>query len=531
MSTGVRPRAEPTPPPRQAPAAPSGVRRLALIGGGPVAATVLAALADELAASGGPVPWEIVLVDRTAETGGGEPHATGTSAALLLNDRLAAIDSTGVGFGHWLVTHREQWQANLSADPEPLVAAWLAEHADPIRDGRYDNLFVPRVLLGEFLRQRFAAARHLLAGLGVPVRVLGGEVRAVRPDRQGWLLTVSGVPDPVVADTVLLGLGSPQAPPPPAMGRPGFFSYAQARDVLGFRARLDRVLATVRGGTNRVVVLGSAAAACEVLYLLEGTAATEILVISRGGRLPDGLPSGIAEPFASRALCALAATWSSGDEVPSSAALVDAVIGDVADGRRRGYTIVDMLPALGAAFNTVLPLLPPTQFRRFVEVDSARYRRTIRHTSTDYARSIRRLTAAGRLTLHRATVADVAPGTADELVVTTGEARLPAAAVVDCRGFTDVGSAAGPLLPDLLASGTVTANPSGRGIAVNERLEAAPGLFVHGPLLAGTSRGTDQIWSLENVPRIHALAGRVANEIRTRLSADASGRPQRGVRR
>ncbi|MBF9132803.1 FAD/NAD(P)-binding protein [Plantactinospora sp. S1510] len=527
MSTDVRPRAEPTGPGAQGPAASVGVRRLALVGGGPVAASVLAALADELPATGAPVPWEVILLDRNGETGGGEPHAAGTSAALLLNDRLAAIDSTGIGFAHWLATHRKRWVADLAADPEPLVAAWLADHADQLCQDRFDDLFLPRVLLGEFLRQRFAAARRRLAARGVPVRVLTGEVRTVRAAGDGWLLTVLDAPAPIAVDTALLGLGSPLPPPPPVADHPGFFSYSQAREVPTFRARLSRLLAAPDDGCRRVVVLGSAAAACEVLYLLEGTVASDVVVLSRSGRLPDGLPSGIAEPFTCRELSGLETVWAAGTEPPSSAELVEAVIRDVAAGRDRGYTIVDMLPALGAAFGSALPQLPPTQVRRFVETDSPRYRRAIRHTSTDYALAIRRLVAAGRLSLGRAAVTDVAPGPAGQLVVTAGDTRLPAVAVIDCRGFADVRTAAGPLLRDLLATGTVTANPSFRGLDVNERLEAAPGLFVLGPLLAGTSRGADQIWSLENVPRIHVLAKRVAGEIRTRLGVDAPG-PSRG---
>ena len=54
------------------------------------------------------------------------------------------------------------------------------------------------------------------------------------------------------------------------------------------------------------------------------------------------------------------------------------------------------------------------------------------------------------------------------------------------------------------------ANDTGRGLAVDDELAAAPGLFVLGPLLAGTAQGADYIWFLENVTRIHQLAERVA---------------------
>ena len=81
---------------------------------------------------------------------------------------------------------------------------------------------------------------------------------------------------------------------------------------------------------------------------------------------------------------------------------------------------------------------------------------------------------------------------------------------MDCRGFAGVAEGAHPVVQSLLRTGTVLANETGRGLAVDHDFAAAPGLFVLGPLLAGTAQGDDYIWFLENVPVIHGLAERVA---------------------
>ena len=85
-----------------------------------------------------------------------------------------------------------------------------------------------------------------------------------------------------------------------------------------------------------------------------------------------------------------------------------------------------------------------------------------------------------------------------------------APAVVDCRGFAEISRSGDRLLRGLLRDGLITPNPSNLGLRVNEDFEAAPGLAVLGPLLAGTSQGEDHIWHLEDIPRIFAYAARVA---------------------
>ncbi len=90
---------------------------------------------------------------------------------------------------------------------------------------------------------------------------------------------------------------------------------------------------------------------------------------------------------------------------------------------------------------------------------------------------------------------------------------------MDCRGFAGAADGAHPVVASLLRRGTVRANETGRGLAVDHDFAAAHGLFVLGPLLAGTAQGDDYIWFLENVPVIHRLAERVAHAVWRQLGA------------
>jgi uncharacterized NAD(P)/FAD-binding protein YdhS len=209
----------------------------------------------------------------------------------------------------------------------------------------------------------------------------------------------------------------------------------------------------------------------------------------------------------------------------TSAGLVRALARDFAVGRGRGHTAVDLMPAIGPPFDELLAGLPAAEKRRFTESDFIVYRRLVRHTSPDYAAAADRLARTGQLRCVRGRVVDLIarPGRLDVRIERDAAPHtLRAAAVVDCRGFTGVRRATNPVVADLIGSGAVAANPCGRGLLVNDRFEAAPGLFVLGPALAGTALPNIavHIWSLENIPRIHALAERVAAGLWTDLCTD-----------
>ena len=108
--------------------------RLVMIGGGPSCVSVVLRLAALAEAAAAEPALAIVLVDRQGETGGGGPHARTVSPALLLNDSVSEIDSTGIGLTDWLLTHRERWLAPLRHDPDPRVAGWVRRHAPAVRD-------------------------------------------------------------------------------------------------------------------------------------------------------------------------------------------------------------------------------------------------------------------------------------------------------------------------------------------------------------------------------------------------------------
>jgi uncharacterized NAD(P)/FAD-binding protein YdhS len=498
----------------------------------------------------GPDRFEVVLVDRAGETGGGAPHAATVSAALLLNDSIAETDSTGLGLVAWLTANRARWQGMLVDSGDRRAARWLERHRTEIDRDELGGLFLPRLVFGQFMRERWTDAVETLGSSGVTVSALAAEVVGVVPAGSDlWRVQLAGR-DPLDADAVLLAVGNVTAPAPEAVAdHPGYLDFEVARELAAAEPRLAARLTALPPGSRRIAVLGSSAAATEFLYAVEGGSelarlVDELVVLSPSGRIADGLRSAHVRPHALRHLPALVAAVEEEGRTPvaapTSASLVEAVVSDAAEAERLGYTIVDLLPATRATppptsanvahwFSRLFAVLPPAEKRAFVRADYKAYRETVRHTSTDYAEAVARLRERGLLTVLAARVRDLRPTPDGGLTVryeTAGRTRkLAAGIVVDCRGFAGVAEGAHPTVQRLLRTGTVSANETGRGLAVDDDLAAAPGLFVLGPLLAGTAQGADYIWFLENVPRIHQLAERVAGAVWHRLGVRAAASP------
>jgi uncharacterized NAD(P)/FAD-binding protein YdhS len=525
------------------------VPRLVLIGGGPSSLCVLLRIAELVrlprADTAPPDRFEVVLVDRAGETGGGAPHASTVSAALLLNDSITETESSGLGLVAWLIANRARWQDMLLDSGDPRATRWLERHRAEIDRDEFGGLFLPRLVFGQFLRERWSDAVGTLGLSGISVSVLAAEVQDVVPgESDRWRVHLAGR-EALDADAVLLAVGNVTASAPESIAEhPGYLSFEVARELPAAEPRLAARLAALPAGSRRIVVLGSSAAATEFLYAVEGAPALdglvdELVVLSPSGRIPDGLCSSHVTPHALRRMPALLAAIEGETAAPAhtAAAVVEAVVGDVAEAHSQGYTIVDLLPAARAAppstsanvshwFRQLFALLPPAEKRAFVNTEYKAYRETIRHTSTDYAEAVARLRDRGLLSVLAARVRELRPAPDAGITVRyemSGEPReLAAATVVDCRGFAGVAEGAHPAVRSLLRTGTVLANETGRGLAVDQDFAAAPGLFVLGPLLAGTAQNPDYIWFLENVPVIHGLAERVAQAAWRRLGAPTS---------
>jgi uncharacterized NAD(P)/FAD-binding protein YdhS len=473
-----------------------------LVGGGVSSLSVMLRLAQQRTLRPGS---RLAVVDTDGETGGGVAYGRHVHPAFLLNDRITKIDRTGLGLGAWLVENAAGVLDRLSRYDDVRVRRWIRCYGAQLLQGDVAELYVPRAVFGRFARLQFEQARRRLVEQGVAVDVVTATLQDMTKTHTGWELHVT--PSATLhALSVVLGIGGPVADA--ASAHPRYVAGHPGMDL----PAAERVVLQASGGD--VLLLGSAASAVEIVYCVEGnpdlrSAFRRVVAISPSGRLPDGLGSPSAPPFVADAL--LRDSNSADDLMADLAA-------DVQTARHAGLGLPDAYQALHAAFVTRFRRMDATEKKRVTDLHVPTYLTLMRKTSTVYASGARRLLAREQLVYVPGRVAAVST-VGNEVHVTLQDGRsLRGAVALDCRGFGK--AVRNPLLGRLMTAGVVETNDSNMGgIRVNTRLEAAPGLVVLGPLLAGTPRTGDHIWHLEDIPRIYEIAEDVVRTLRDVVAA------------
>jgi uncharacterized NAD(P)/FAD-binding protein YdhS len=92
--------------------------------------------------------------------------------------------------------------------------------------------------------------------------------------------------------------------------------------------------------------------------------------------------------------------------------------------------------------------------------------------------------------------------------------------IVNCSGFRPLHELSEEsLLDNMVRHGTCRPTQWGRGIVVNDDMEANDGLFVMGPLLAGNVIGGFPVWHVEHCGRISSFSATLGGTLAARVAA------------
>lgn len=501
---------------------------LAIVGAGASGTHTLLALLERLscAAPDGPAPTRIVVIDRDPQFFAGVAwgNRSGPSSLTLSTVQRFLPDQERARFIAWLDS-RSARARDTAVDPE-----WIDRHRADVTAGRWDHLFVPRRWYGEYLahRARTAIADARAAGVA-EVELRTADVTAVDRSEDRHLVTaVEGGGGVVTVDAaaVVLALGSP-----PTRRLPGTDASSDGpiHDIYDpglpdTLARLHRDLAALPAGDRRVLVVGGNASALEFLLASRGVIGelgAPVTVLSPSGRPRHWRGKRDDEEADLPAITALRARAVDGDRV-TAAELHDAVAADLRDAVAAGTDV-----AAVAEIADSVPLLLATLADEDRAALAAGYglslTRMLRHDCGDGVDLLASAVEAGTVDFHagrylrcrrdgahfRVTIADD-EGTEHVLDGAFG-------AIVGAIGFEGVSATTAPLLRRMLRAGLVEASSSDAGLRVDSRFQAAPRLFVVGPLLAGNAHPNMLIWHAESVRRIMAIAREAAPHIAREL--------------
>jgi uncharacterized NAD(P)/FAD-binding protein YdhS len=452
-------------------------RRVAVIGGGAAAATLMSELLERRS----PHPLHVDWYTGDAPLARGIAYGT-PSPRHLLNVRAASMSM-------------------FAGKPRGFL-----DYAQAVDPGISGSDFLPRRLYGEYLEGEVQRALQQAAAFGHDVRIVPFPVDALVPEATG--VNVMYGDEQARADAVVLALGS--LPPRPLAG--------VADDVLASgRYVIDPwpFLAAAEQDDRplHVVVIGLGLTAIDVvLHLSERWPNATFTAISRHGLPPEAHPHTASAP--------------AGD----SAELIDAMrdeptarswmrrlretIGQSEDWR----TVIDSLRPHSPS---LWQLLPVAERARFLRHARWAWERARHRMPPQVAEAIRDLEASGRLHRQRGRMEAVDAIADDGLSVTISSSghshveTLHADVVIQTVGLnTDTQRTLHPLVCQLVTNGHVSSDPLGLGFnaAANGQLldldgDAWPHVFAIGTLLRGT------LWESTAMPEIRVQARNLAETL------------------
>lgn len=507
---------------------------LAFVGAGASTAYVLMALLAALGEGSPESPLRIAVVEREPDAFSGVAYGGRAARTSLLITPLRDFLPPGELrlFTGWLAENKHRaFDEFLAVDGE-VSSRWWARHRDAVARDDFDDLYLPRYIFGTYLRERTHRAITAAAAAGAATtEVIQDDVLAARPDGAGYLLTCRG--RELRARHVVLALGcSPVMPRLP--GDDGGTPAALEDDPFGngmdaAMARVERALARPEIGNRppHVVLIGGNAGTMDMLYQLRDSPvvaerAARITVLSPRGELPERIGEA-QEPvdFRAERLRALR------DEDSLRAARVyAAALEDLARGRAAGLSVCDTLRPISDGVVGVLPLLSQEEALEFAGHWGVELGRHQRRAGWEYYEVVEELSAAGRLEVVAGSFTGVrGAGTAGVVVELRRDGvdtvlDSPADAVINCGGpVRHVADAVPSLVAGLIDSGLCRPTRHGSGLAVDETLAAAPGMFVMGPLLAGNMVNGGPVWHMEHCGRISSFGSVLGKELAGTLLA------------
>jgi uncharacterized NAD(P)/FAD-binding protein YdhS len=501
------------------------------VGGGVSSSYTFLSLLDEM--RGRPSigrPIRTILIEQTIAEYGGVPYGSRSGPVSLiitsLHDFLPEPERSM--FVDWIVAHRESLVGELAATGAQGMR-WLLDNREAIANDDWLSLYVPRRFFGRYIdeRVREAVAAAEADGL-IEHQLVHGEATGIEPAAVGYAVQLASG-DSFTTKTLVIGIGSmPLQRRFPNESDDDSLCLVDDVYLPGLPANVDRIRSVVASVDKpRVLVLGSNASALEALYVLndrddEALRRVQFTVMSPGGVFPEKIvaPREVAVP--TPALDQLAAT----DKAFSAEELYEAARLDIAAIREAGITVTESLSITGRTIGGLVGRLVHEEKLAFAAKWGVALGRFQRRAGGEYSDNVEQLRALGRLAVRGAAFDGLAErGSAGARVrFRDGDGDHVSdewySAIVNCAGFSSmVAAPESRLVSQLLSTGLCAPVPTGCGFVVNDRMEAAPGVFVMGPLLAGNVVNGQAIWHVEHCGRIAQFSSTLGRTLADQLLA------------
>lgn len=430
-------------------------------------------------------------------------------------------------FFAWFKENKEALLDHYITNGGLTAQKWLERNGKALDNKDFKSVYIPRYWCGRYTQSKFDALLAAVKEHGlIQLETIRAEVTDVSPKGDIYELSYE-LPDgsisKLAAAKVLIATGS--APVKNVVLPADDKTVTLINDLYSpsAEANITRVAealeATASIADRNVLMIGTNASSIEFMYLLSGLPElvgkiNKLVAISRSGLFPYHIIHKTLDNYPTENLDKLNVKGNYDVKELVAAAMADLKVA-VKDGV--------IIPYIDKLISVTIELLQPLSEdakREFIGIYGMQLSNQFRRSGADYKGGEAFLLEMQKLTMLK--------GGFDSIETTANGGKLHYTdtntqkqdvysstfkVVINCTGANDLDQSSSRLIYNLVHKGIAKVNLSGKGLFVNERFEAAPNLYVMGPLLGGNKNNRIHFWHLENASRIMYLAPYLAEEL------------------
>ena len=502
---------------------------IAIAGSGIACTATLIEVFRKLIKDGGP-KISITVFEKSDEFWYGIPYGSRSSVNALIitsiHDFFTDENERNLFFA-WFKENKKALLDHYTANGGVTAKQWLERNGKALDNEDFKSVYIPRYWCGRYTQSKFDSLLATVEASGlVQLETIRAEVTDILPKGDAYELSYE-LPDgsisKLTAAKVLIATGSA---PVKNVVLPGdnkgvtlindLYSPSAEENINTITKALE---ATPNAADRNVLMIGTNASSIEFMYLLSGLPElvgkiNKLVAVSRSGLFPHPIIHQTLDNYPTENLDKLKAKVNY-----NLKELVAAAMADLKTATKDGVIIPYIDKLIGFTME-LLQSLDEDAKKQFIGIYGMQLSNQFRRSGADYKGGEAFLLEMQKLTMLK--------GGFDSIETTANGGKLhytdtntqkqevypnTFTVVINCTGANDLDQSSSRLIYNLVHNGIAKVNLSGKGLFVNERFEAAPNLYMMGPLLGGNKNDRIHFWHLENASRIMYLAPYLAEEL------------------
>jgi len=470
----------------------------------------------------------ITIVEKHHEFWKGIPYGSRSSVNSLTITAISDFISSGKEkdfFFTWLIENLDSWTSYYKSAGGLAAETWLSKNLPLIEQRDWASLYLPRFVFGIYMQSKLLDLLTQVQYKDIAnITQIQAEVIAVKYNDEHYTVDLE-YPDQsltfIATKKLVVAIGSA---PVKINAEQINNNYVYINDL--YEPLLDANLQTLKQTFaetldpqhRNLLIIGSNASCIELMYLLDHRPdllelTNQIVTISQTGIMPYHISDIRYDVYPCPSL----------DEVKDTGGydihtLIEATKKDLAPAVQQGVIIPYVDRVIGHTIELMQPLDEDSK-KLFFGVYGPQITRLIRRSGPAYKGAANNLIEKQKLLLLKGAYLNLElsdNGALLNYLDHDGHQKihdLPFKVIINCSGANELHNSSSRLIRSLVEQNLCHVNLSGKGFLVNQNFEAAPNLYIMGPLLGGNMNKRIHFWHLENVARLLYLSPYLAEQL------------------